>query len=424
MIAQARRHAGALSLLAATTVANALAYGYQVVMARLLRPADYAILTALFGVLILEQVSSQIIQSATAKLAAQYQARDDRAALLQFVRRWLGRLAAGGAALAFVVVALASFIASGLALPYASVLLLAATLFLAFLFTFTLGLLQGLARFGWMGGALIVQAGLRLAAGILFVRAGGGVQGAFFGATVAIAVSLLATLLPLRSLIGTAFVAPAAGKTLGGAETRFFGLAAIVLLAYAALTNVDAVVVRSILTPDEAGAYAGAVTMAKIVLFAPIAVGFVLLERTARAHARGEDTDRALFLAIALVLATSGLVALAYLVAPDFLSGVIVGSQYPETAALVGAYGVAALSNAVLSLWIAYFIGRGELRVGLLLALAVAAELALLFGTVHDAPSMVRVVLVTALATQGAAVATFTLERSRRYAGGMKRTST
>jgi len=80
------------------------------------------------------------------------------------------------------------------------------------------------------------------------------------------------------------------------------------------------------LSPAEAGTYAGAVTLGKIVLFAPIAVGFLLLERTARAHARGEPTERALFLSLGLVLATSGVAALAYLVAPGFFVGLIVGS--------------------------------------------------------------------------------------------------
>src|SRR6266540_6747958 len=87
---------------------------------------------------------------------------------------------------------------------------------------------------------------------------------------------------------------------------------------------------------------------------------------SARAHALGEDTDAALYLALAFVLATSGLVAVAYLVAPELLVPIVVGSQYPDTAKIVGTYGIAALANALLSLWIAYFIGRGEMRVGLL----------------------------------------------------------
>jgi O-antigen/teichoic acid export membrane protein len=200
---------------------------------------------------------------------------------------------------------------------------------------------------------------------------------------------------------------------LGRSETRFFALSAVVLLAYAALTNIDAVLARSLLRPEDAGAYAGAITMGKIVLFAPIAIGFLLLERTARAHARGEDTDRALYLALGFVFVTSGLVAGAYIVLPELIVPIVVGSQYPETAKIVGTYGLAALANALLSLWIAYFIGRGEMRVGLLLAVAVIVEIALLLTTASDPLGMARIVLFVALATQAAAIATFVLRKVR-----------
>src|SRR6202158_2577306 len=97
VIARARQHSGGIYLFAATFIANVLGYGYQVVMARLLRPEEYAILTALFGILILETIPSQVIQSATAKLAAQYRARDEEAALHAFVRRWAVRVGGGAA---------------------------------------------------------------------------------------------------------------------------------------------------------------------------------------------------------------------------------------------------------------------------------------------------------------------------------------
>ena len=149
-----------------------------------------------------------------------------------------------------------------------------------------------------------------------------------------------------------------------------------------------------------------------IVLFAPIAVGFLLLERTARAHARGEPTERALFLSLGLVLATSGVAALAYLVAPGFFVGLIVGSQYPATVSVAPIYGVAALSNALLNLWISYFVGRGEMRVGLVLALAVVAEVVLLVSAATDAISVARIVLLVALTTQAVAIVTFLIERT------------
>ena len=414
MLARARAHSGALFLLVATTVANVLAYGYQVVQARLLKPEQYAALTALFGILILESVSSQVIQSATATLAARYRARGEQDALHAFVRRWSVRVGAAGAVLGAAIVVLSPLIASALALPAFSVALLGVTLFLALVFTFALGLLQGLARFVWMGSALIAQAASRLAVGVALVFLFGlGVDGAFTGATAAIAVSLAVATIPLLPLLRAARGSNAV-VALGSAETRFFALSAVVLLAYAALTNIDAVLARSLIGPEQSGAYAGAITMGKIVLFAPLAVGFILLERTARAHAMGQDSARELFLALGFVLATSGLVALAYVVLPETLVPIVVGSQYPETAKIVPVYGLAALANALLNLWIAYFIGRGEMRIGLLLALAVVVELVLLVATASDAVTMARVVLGVALATQAASVATFVLARRGR----------
>ncbi|HEY8673192.1 MAG TPA: hypothetical protein VIM76_05485, partial [Candidatus Dormibacteraeota bacterium] len=96
----------ALWVLVATTIANVFGYAYQVVMARLLRPEDYAILTALFGILILESLSAQVIQSATARIAAQYRARGEEAALHVFVRRW-GRRILVGAGLPSLAIVLA-----------------------------------------------------------------------------------------------------------------------------------------------------------------------------------------------------------------------------------------------------------------------------------------------------------------------------
>ena len=412
MFNRARQHSGALYLFVASSVANVLGFGYQIVMARLLRPQEYAVLTALFGILILESISSQVIQSATAKLAAQYRARDEEAALHAFVRRWATRVGGGAAAVGLLVGALSGVIASTLALPALSVALLGLTLFLALVFTFGLGLLQGLARFIWMGSALIAQAGGRLAVGVVLVLAGLGVDGAFTGATAAIALSLVVVAVPLVPLFRAARGSTVTHE-LAPAETRFFALSAVVLLAYAALTNIDAVLARSLLRPEDAGAYAGAITMGKIVLFAPIAIAFLLLERTARTHARGEDTDRALYLALAFVLATSGLVAVAYILVPEVLVPLVVGSQYPDTAKIVGTYGVAALANALLNLWISYFIGRGEMRVGLLLAVAVVAELVLLLTSATDPLAMARIVLAVALATQAAAVATFVVRKAR-----------
>ena len=421
-IALARANVAALWLLGATTVANVLAYGYQVVMARLLRPEDYAILTAFFAMLILEQLGGQVVQSATAKLAAQYRAHRDEAALHVFVRRWMRRILVAAGLPAAAVLLLAFLVPIPPLSPFA-VALLGATLFLAIVLTFTLGLLQGLARFGWFGTVFIAMALVRLVVGValvLLLSAPGApmspVNGAFLGAAAALVVGTLGTLVPLAPLLRAARGAMHE-HDLGRAETRFFVLAAVIFMGYAALTFVDGLL-SPWLIPSEAGDYAATVTMGKIVLFAPIAVGFLLLERTSRTHALGGDPDRYLFLALSFVLATSGAVAVAYLVAPALFTSLIVGTQYAGAPALIRLYGVAALSNALLSLWIAYFVGRGWMRVGAVIAAGVTAELVLLLAVARDAAAMVQVVLWVSLATHAATVALYAIARWRRVPAG------
>lgn len=413
MIALRRRLLSAraeLFLYVTTAVANALAFGYQFVMARLLRPDEFALLTQLFGVLVIEAISTQVIQAATAKLAAQYRAREDDAALHVFVRRWLRRIVLLAVPPAVLVAIVAVPVSGAIGVPALAASLLGVTLGLAGLLTFTLGLLQGLRHFYWLGTDLIAQSFTRLLAGTVLVLLGTGVNGAFVGATLALFVGALVSFVPLRGLFRAARGA-VHEAALGSQETRFFLTAAVVLLAYAGLINADAVLAPLLLGTVEAGAYAGAVTVAKVILFAPIAVGFILLEATARQHERGADTDRALFLALAFVLVTSGAVALAYLVAPGFFVGLIVGSQYPLAARLVPLYAVAALSNALLNIWIAYFVGRGRTSIGSILAIGLVIEVALLAFFGRDAESMVRIVTAVALGMQLVAIGTFVAGR-------------
>ncbi len=387
-------------------------------MARLLRPEEYAILTAFFALLILETMGGQVVQSATAKLVAQYSARGEEPALHVFVLRWLRRilLIAGLPSLAVFVIALVGPVGP---FSQAAVAIIAVTLFLAIVTTFTLGLLQGLGRFGWLGGIFIGQALTRLAVGVLLVAVVfppithlRPVHGAFIGAAAGLGIGVAASLVPLVPLFRAARGA-VHEIDLGASETRFFLLATVIFIAYAALTYIDGLV-APLRIPAEAGAYAATITMAKIILFAPLAIGLILLERTSRADALGQDPDRYLFQSIAFVLLTSGAVAVAYLVAPDPLTAIVVGTQYPETARLIGPYGLAALSNALLSLWVAYFTGRGQMGVGALLAVGVVAEVILLVFVAFDALAMVRIVLTVSLVLQAAAVAMYALERARR----------
>ncbi|OLC58664.1 MAG: hypothetical protein AUH85_00320 [Chloroflexi bacterium 13_1_40CM_4_68_4] len=399
---------GAAWLFVAVNVANVLAYGYQIVMLRLLQPQEFALLVSLFAALIIESQGITLLQNTAAKIVAHRRAVGDVSGLSAFAWTWGLRVAVVSGLLAVLIALTAPFIGAVFGFPPVTVVMLAASLVFAALFAFAAGVLQGLARFGWLGGAYIAQAGSRLILGAVLVLAGFGVAGAFGGATIAVALSFAVTVAALRGAVRR----PRPGEKAPEAGAVFVG-AAVLLLFYALLVNVDALLAPALLRPVDAGAYAAAVTMGKIALFAPLGLSVFLLEHTASAHALGRPTRPTLYLVLAAVLGVSGAVALVYLLLPEVASRVVAGESYaPAVAVIVGTYGVAALSNALLQVWAVYFVGIGRLRVAAAFLLAFVALTSALVLFARDPLTMARTVLAVTLATQLAVTVTFLRTRA------------
>lgn len=399
---------GAAWLFVAVNIANVLAYGYQVAMLRLLRPQEFALLVSLFAALIIESQGITLLQNTAAKIVAHARAVGDIRGVSAFAWSWGARVALVSGIVALAIIVTAPFVAPAFGFPPITVAMLAASLLFSALFAFAAGVLQGLARFGWLGGAYISQAGARLVLGVLLVAAGFGVVGAFGGATVAVALSFAVTLLALQGHIRR----PASGESVPAAGTVFAG-AAVLLLFYALLVNVDALLAPALLAPADAGAYAAAVTMGKIALFAPLGLSVFLLEHTASAHARGRPTRPTLYRVLAAVLGVSGLVALVYLAMPEVAARIVAGEGYAAAVArIVGIYGVAALSNALLQVWAVYFVGIGRLRIAAAFLLAFLALAVALAAFARDPLTMARTVLAVTLGTQLVVTAVFLRTRS------------
>jgi O-antigen/teichoic acid export membrane protein len=398
---------GAAWLFVAVNVGNVLAYAYQVAMLRLLQPQEFALLVSLFAALIIESQGITLLQNTAAKVVAHGRAIGDMRGVSAFAWSWGVRVAIVVGAIAVAIALGAPLLAPAFGFPPVTVVMLAASLLFAALFAFAAGVLQGLARFGWLGGAYISQAGARLLLGVVLVVAGFGVAGAFGGATVAVAFSFLVTVAALRGEIRR----PRPGEQAPPAGAVFAG-AAVLLLFYALLVNVDALLAPALLPPADAGAYAAAVTMGKIALFAPLGLSVFLLERTASAHALARPTRPTLYLVLAAVLAVSGAVALVYLAAPEFAARIVAGEAYAAAVArIVGIYGVAALSNAILQVWAVYFVGIGRLRIAVAFLIAFVTLAGALVLMARDPSTMARTVLAVTLATQ--VVVTLTFLRTR-----------
>ena len=258
----------------AVGLANVLNAVFQFSLARILEPEEYALVAALFAVVIVGAIPPLAFQATAAREVSARLSRGDEHGAGVFlhgmgrsVNVWGGVL--GVAAIAAAAIAALADMDDPLSVG-ATVLTVAVALAIPVVW----GGLQGAGRFTELSGAHVLFAGTRLAAGLTIALAGGSVGAVMLGVACATMVTLLISALPIRWL----FIAGRGAARLPLA-TRANAGAALGLTALWALAYSDLLVARLAFSGDEAGAYAAAAVASKVLLLVPIAATTVLFPR-------------------------------------------------------------------------------------------------------------------------------------------------
>jgi O-antigen/teichoic acid export membrane protein len=126
------------------------------------------------------------------------------------------------------------------------------------------------------------------------------------------------------------------------------------LAAFAMLTNLDALFVKHFFSPPIAGNYAPVVTLAKISLFLPLAMGIILLPKAVQRQATGRDARPILLLALTGALAPGLVLTVLYFLSPALWVKIIFTSAYANPGIILGLASLAASLNAGLNVWLNY----------------------------------------------------------------------
>ena len=390
-----RRLAGSALLIGGATVgANVLNAGFQLSIARILDPGDYSLLVTLFAVVLVPGVPMLAVQTVVARDVAARLAADDAAgagAVLVGGLRALLRIAPPLAAVGLLVgVPLGWALNVQRPLPLAgTVLAVALSLVLPILY----GGLQGVQRFGALGGVQFLHVVLKLVLCLAAGLAGAGVAGVMFGLAAAGAATVALSAWPLRGLLLAARDGHARPWRLG---SRYGWGSAAALTAFAALTQLDVAVARSFFTPATAGAFAAATVTAKILLIAPTAVTTVLFPHVATLDdpRRERRALRAGLLAVTVV-AGSAAVVLGVFAQPTI--ELLFGAEYARGADWLGGLAVAMTLYGLCAVHLFHNLSLGRTGFAAVPAAALALQLAgyLLF---HDSPSELVGVQIAAAA--------------------------
>jgi O-antigen/teichoic acid export membrane protein len=316
--AKALRDGAAIAV--AMAVMNVTTYGFTIIAARLLGPAEYGALAAVMGLLLIVNVLSLGLQATGARRVSA--APQDR---LEIERDVLSAGYRSAAALAVVVLAASPVIATLLHLDsWLIPALVAVTGVPLTVMGAQAGILQGERRWGPLA-AIYLAVGLgRLGFGALGVLVErntlGAMAGVAVGALVPVAIGAVALRRPGRDRPERA-TSRRPDRWAEGGVLREVGHNSHALLAFFALSNVDVVTARITLDEHQAGLYAGGLILAKAVLFLPQFIVVLAFPAMASSTSRGSARRNSLLLVLGIGLVTVTGVAVLHRVAVEFVGG-------------------------------------------------------------------------------------------------------
>ena len=362
------RHSAVLG--AGMITAGGLDYVSNLVVGRGLAPAEFGVFISAAAVLQVLTLVAMAIRMVVAFYVSKSVGKEEPRAVAAFLRhvlRWGWKYGA----LATVVMLLASpLLAHWLRLPNAWPLWAASGMVLMlFLREIAFGGLQGLQEFGGFSLVQVIQAMLRVALCAGLISLGLGAPGAILAQPLAAAACIALALAWLR---------PHMPRDSGAAHDvswRYIFSTMLGLVVFGLLTNSDALFVRRYFEPNIAGNYGPVVTLAKICLFLPFAIGLVLFPKAARRKAAGIDTHTILLAALAAALSPGLALSAIYFLAPGLVVKTMFTTAYESPGIVLGLAGLAATLYAGLHIWLNYALSIGRNVYVYVLAAALAGQL-------------------------------------------------
>jgi O-antigen/teichoic acid export membrane protein len=362
-------------MLMLSLIAGGINYASNLVFGRLLSPAEFGDLTALLALSVIAAVPASAAQTRMAERLATHRARGDLNTATYSIRHGVAHVGVYAVGAGLLALALSPVIERALTLrAIGPALAFSPFLIATFLTPLAQGVLQGLERFLALGLLLIGIAVSRLAFGSAWAVAGGGSGGALLGQ----AIGTIAALAAIALLVRREAAPAGRGAATAGIKRRIDADAlgaAWAFVAFALLSNLDVLLAKLVLSPDQSGRYAALTTIGKIVLFLPTAIAVVMVPRAARQRERGNSTSRELRLAALMTFVIAAVAAAVALASPTLLLRLMFGDRYLDASGGVLPIVVNGAGLSLLYLLVVYTVTIQDKRWSWLLLAGVGAQI-------------------------------------------------
>jgi O-antigen/teichoic acid export membrane protein len=327
---------GSLIVIVLTFLGNVFSYLFQFISARMLGPEDYVVIAVVTSLIAIFAIPSNAIQTVLSKnttpLIMKNKKEEIKGLLVYSLKKlfWISLIFFGLYSL------FAIFLSSWLNIKYSYLFITGFFIFGSFFYPVISGIAQGMKKFKSIGFNFLLNCFVKFFVGISFIVLGFRIYGAIFGFLAGIFVALVFFLYDIRDIIKSRYKKHEIPIF---SSENFYPLLAMVI--FVLLFNIDVVIAKAFFSSEIAGKYSVVSLIGKIILFVISSIALVLLPVSSEKHLSGKDTKNVLNKTLGLSLIVCLVALLGFLILPNFIVGILFGSQYLSIASILFYVGLA-----------------------------------------------------------------------------------
>lgn len=387
-------------LLVTSTIAAAISYLFQFGMGRLLGPADYGILAVFFSILYVMQAPMQAVQLTITKFVAEFRAKSKFSLIKDFLMRSDKKIFLISLIIFFIFTILNKQIASFLNISDNLLVISFGFIFIGlFVISCVRGFLQGMQKFKALGFNLISESVIKLIASLTFIFSGFGVAGAVWGTNISIFLAFLLAFALLFKLLKKY-----ESQHLNNEEkSKIYSYSIPMLIALSSITalySLDVILVKHFFTATDAGIYAAASLVAKVIFFALMPISQVMFPKIAELEMKKQKYTFIFLKSVLLVAGLSMLAILIYFIEPKFVLNFLFGAEYIAAVPLIGIFGIAISLMSICYVFVNYFLAIGKTGFVYVLPAFPVAEVILIWfihGSFYQVLTLITAVMASML---------------------------
>lgn len=349
---------GSLVVFVGSTVASVFSYLFNMLMGRMLGPAQYGEMAAIMSLLMIMSVGGGVIMTTTMFYVGEMYGLSNFAGIKKLLGIFSKYVFSLSLLFFLVGVVLARPIANFFSIEHVVPVVIAFTSFIfGFIVLVNKGILQGTQRFVAFSLIGILETVLRVLVAVLLVKIGFALSGAIVATVIATVATYFVTLWPLSQLWANIKKNEPAQFHFNKKEILTYVVPVFVsTLLLVTLLNLDVILIKHYFSTDQAGLYAAISTVGKIILYLTSPIISVMFPMIMEKKSKGQKHYKMLIFALALTALGALLILALYSVAPSLVMKILYGKNYVEFYYLLPQLGIFVLFYTLVNLLANYFL--------------------------------------------------------------------